>query len=105
MLKVEVLSIPVRHDGQRYFKGDKITLTEKAYPRLEAFVKVIEKDIPDPDDDPNDLDLDKPLEDMTLPELKAYAKKNEISLDDVAKNKRDEVYQAILQAEKPQGGN
>ncbi|MNI47654.1 hypothetical protein D3C73_1021850 [compost metagenome] len=55
-----------------------------------GFTRVVEVEPADPG---NDLDLDKPVDDMTLPELKAYAKLKDIDLDGATR--KDDILAAI----------
>lgn len=89
-MKVEVKGIPIRHNGQRYLKGEPFSIQNNEYERLKPHVNVLEQE--------EELNLDKPIEDMKLEELKSYAKLKEISLDGVGKTKGD-ILVAIQAAE------
>ncbi|MNW59895.1 hypothetical protein D3C74_378480 [compost metagenome] len=60
-----------------------------------GFKRVIQTE---PPDSVNELNLDKPVDEMTVPELKAYAKLKEIDLGD-AKKKEDIL--AVIQGVDP----
>ncbi|WP_410769587.1 hypothetical protein [Fontibacillus sp. BL9] len=55
-----------------------------------GFKRIVEAEPADPE---KGIDLDKPVDDMTVPELKAYAKLKEIDLDGVTK--KDDILAAI----------
>lgn len=58
---------------------------------------------PEPAGKVPELNLDKPVDDMNLAELKAYAKLKEIDLEGATK--KDEILAVIKEAEaKPEGG-
>ena len=90
-MKVEVLNIPVRHNGSRYVKGESFSISENDYNRIKAAVKVIEQE-----EDPV-IDLNKPLEEMKLDELKAYAKQKQVDLGGATK--KEEILTVILRAQ------
>ncbi|MGG1878143.1 Rho termination factor N-terminal domain-containing protein [Paenibacillus cisolokensis] len=62
-------------------------------------VEEVETDHADPG---SDLDLDKPLEEMKLDELKTYAKLKEIELNGLTK--KDDILQAIVEEQERRDG-
>lgn len=84
---VEVKEIPVRHNGMRYGKGEQFEIDSKAYDRIKGYVNVI---------DESDS-LEKTLDEMTVPELKAYAAKNNIDLGEATK--KEDILK-VLQGDK-----
>ncbi len=85
--------IPVRHNGRRYLAGEEFEIDNAGYERISQHVEVVSEE---------DLVLDKPVDKMTVPELKAYAELHEIDLGDA--NKKPEILAAI-QAAQQAGGN
>lgn len=83
-MKVQVNEIPIRHNGTLYEEGASFSLTTEQYERIKDHVTVLDETEGEPE---------KSLDEMTLPELKAYAKAHEIELGDVTK--KDEIL-AIL---------
>ncbi|MCM3701435.1 hypothetical protein [Paenibacillus macerans] len=75
-MKVEVLSTPIRHNDSLYEQGESFLITEDQYDRIKKAVKVI-------DETPEHTA--KTIDDMTLAELKEYAKLNNIDLDGATK--------------------
>ena len=80
---VEVIKIPVRYKGTTYSAGESFEMEEIHV--NETAVKVIGDVAP------------KSIEEMTIAELKKYAKDNEIDLGDAKKQK--EILKAIQAAE------
>ncbi|MEK5235458.1 hypothetical protein NST99_07140 [Paenibacillus sp. FSL L8-0470] len=91
-MKVEVIDIPIRHNGQLFQKGESFSVTEKEFARLEKHVTVLEADEIVP----------VPVPEMKLPELKDYAKKHGIDLGEATK--REDVLAVILKAGEAGGG-
>ncbi|GIP55953.1 DUF7210 family protein [Paenibacillus vini] len=92
-MKVEVLNIPVRHNGSRYVKGESFSISEEDYERIKTAVNVIEQG-----EEP-EFDLNKPVEEMKLDELKAHAKEKQIDLGGATR--KEDILGVILGA---QGG-
>lgn len=84
---VEVKEIPVRHNGQRCVKGEQFEIDAKQYVRIKAYVEVI-------DESDN---ADKPLEKMTVAELREYAASKEIDLGEATK--KEEILQVLQGAQ------
>lgn len=42
-MKVEVLNIPIRHNGSLYTKGESFSITEKDYENIKAHVSVVQE--------------------------------------------------------------
>lgn len=78
-----------------YNAGDKIQILPSEVESLIQDKVIRREDVPEIEDE------ETPLEEMTLPELKAHAKKNNIDLGDVTK--KEEVLAAILKAGDPDG--
>lgn len=76
-MRVEVLGITIRHNGSPYKKGESFLIAEDQLPRIAKFVNVIDAD--EHEGEPKEID------DMTLAELKEYAKRNDIDLDGATK--------------------
>lgn len=96
-MKVEVLNIPIRHNGSLYKQGESFLITEKEYDRIKKFVGVLEEG-ESPDPDPN-----KSLEDMKLDELKAYAKEKGIDLGGATK--KEDILAVLKEAGDDGQGN
>ena len=87
-MKVEVLDIPIRHNGSLYNKGESFSIEEKEHERIKLAVKVLEQE------DKQEFDLNKPLEEMKLDELKAYAKLKQIDLEGMTK--KDDILALLI---------
>ncbi|WP_438435412.1 DUF7210 family protein [Gorillibacterium sp. sgz500922] len=88
-MKVQVNEIPIEHDGTLYEKGASFSLTADQYDRLKDHVTVLDE----ADETPA---ADKAVDDMTVAELKAYAKAQGIDLGDATK--KEEILAAVKAA-------
>lgn len=91
---VSVKDIPVRHNGKVYRAEEEFEINRTGYDRLAAHVEIV-----DEDDEPV---VEKPIEEQTLPQLKAYAKLHAIDLGDAVK--KPEVLEKIQEALNAGGG-
>jgi hypothetical protein len=72
-MKVEVKSIPIRHDGTLHEKGASFSISTKGYEAIKPHVTVL--------DEANEADtVTDPLESMEPDELRAYAADRDIDL-------------------------
>jgi len=72
-MKVEVNSIPIRHDGALYEKGASFSISTKGYEAIKPHVTVL--------DEADEADrVTDPLEAMEPNELRAYAADRDIDL-------------------------
>lgn len=72
-MKVEVNSIPIRHDGTLYEKGASFSISTKGYEAIKPHVTVL--------DEADEADtVTDPLEAMEPEELRAYAADRDIDL-------------------------
>lgn len=83
---VEVKGIAIRHNGTCYAKGDTFEIDAKQHERIKDHVDVIDE-----------ADREKTIDEMTVPELKEYAAKNNIDLGDATK--KDAIL-LVLQGQK-----
>ncbi|WP_340034032.1 hypothetical protein [Paenibacillus sp. FSL H3-0302] len=91
-MKVEVKEVPIRHNGQLFQKGESFSVTERDFARLLHYVTILEEEA-----------LAKvSVSEMKLPELKAYAKEQDIDLGEATK--REDVLAVILKAGVSDGG-
>lgn len=101
---VKVKEIPVRHNGLRHLTDEEFKIEQAAYAKIQKFVDVVKEDSDQSDDnfnkgqDPNGQQGPKKIEDMTVPELKAFADEMEIDLGDATK--KDEILARIQAAMK-----
>lgn len=72
-MKVEVNSIPIRHDGTLHEKGASFSISAKGYEAIKPHVTVLDE--ADEEDTVTD-----PLESMEPDELRAYAADRDIDL-------------------------
>lgn len=91
-MKVEPKRLPVRHNGKTFKAGESFEIEQKDYEKIQAHVNVITSDEPL---------VEKPIEKMTLPELKVHAEKHEIDLGEATK--KEDILAAILAAGDPDG--
>lgn len=82
---VEVLNIPVRYNGKTYNKGEEFEMEAK------HLNETLVKNIGEVDETPKTID------EMTIAELKSYAKEKDIDLGEAKKQK--EILEAIQAAE------
>lgn len=80
---VQVKSIPVRHNGARHVAGEEFQIDKEHYDRLKAHVIVVDENDPP-----------KPIEKMTVAELKEHAAENGIDLGEATK--KEDILQLIL---------
>lgn len=84
-MQVTPKRLPVRHNGKTYKAGETIEVDLKDYERIQAHVSVLEAE---------ETMVEKPLEKMTLAELKVHAEKHEIDLGEATK--KEDILAAIL---------
>ena len=85
---VQVKSIPVRHNGVRYFAGEEFEIDVKGYERIKSHVDVIDDS---PESDPDEFDG------MTIPQLQEHAKTNNINLGGATR--KPDILKAIRAAQ------
>lgn len=83
---VKVKEIPVRHDGVKYVKDQEFQVNEKQFERLKAHVVFVSED-------PVQVTDDKPIDKMTVAELKEYAELHNIELGEASK--KEEILEVI----------
>lgn len=84
---VQVKDVAIRHNGTKYNTGEEFQIERAQYERIKAHVNVIDEN-----------ESPKPVEKMTVAELKDYAAENEIDLGEAAK--KEDILQLILAASK-----
>jgi len=88
---VKVKKIPVRHGGQRYLADEEFTISQAHYEKIKKFVDIV-------DDSPGTTDDQEPksIEELTIPQLKAFAEEKGIDLGDATK--KDDILSLIQAA-------
>lgn len=97
MKKVEVINVPVRYNGVTYKREESFEMEDKHV--IETLVRVTGdvKKVP------------KAVDEMTVPELKKYAKEKEIDLGEAKKQEEIleaiQAYEASKTNQEPEGDN
>ena len=102
-MKLRIKKFKLRRDGVTYRAGAVIDLPDTEAAALasgspDLFEVVVDTvpQVPDTPDDPEDLNLDE----MTIAQLKAFAKENGIDIGDASK--KQDIIDAIVAAAEPQ---
>lgn len=78
-MKVEVKSIPIRHDGTLHEKGASFSISAKGYEAIKPHVTVLDE-ADEADTAIDSTEVTDPLESMEPDELRAYAADRDIDL-------------------------
>ncbi|WP_127539384.1 hypothetical protein [Paenibacillus illinoisensis] len=79
-MKVEVRSIPIRHNGTPYEKGASFSISSKGYERIKPYVNVIDESDDDAGAGNDSAPTADPLDSMEPDELRVYAADRNIDL-------------------------
>jgi hypothetical protein len=93
-MKVEVKKTAIRHNGTLYSEGASFSVTAEQYERIKQYVEVLE-------DEPSEPAAGKAIDDMTIPELKAYAAGAEPPIDLGDATKKEDILAKIKAALNP----